>query len=80
VEKVIITLQRPDSDEAWCTRMRTEVAADLLALGLPGLAVNVRDDAVRNSLMTLTVLDPPVVGIVTVWTHQHYGEAVTAAP
>ena len=79
MEKVIITLQRPDSDEAWCTRMRTEVAADLLALGLPGLAVNVRDDAVRNSLMTLTVLDPPVVGVVTVWAHQSYGEQVTAA-
>jgi hypothetical protein len=79
VEKVIITLQRPDSDEKWCTRMRTEVVGDLLELGLPGLAVNVRDDVVRNSLMTLTTLDPPVVGIVTVWAHQCYGEAVTAA-
>lgn len=79
MEKVIITLQRPESDEAWCTRMRTEIVADLLELGLPGLAVNVRDDAVRNSLMTLTILDPPVVGVVTVWAHQHYGEAVTAA-
>jgi hypothetical protein len=79
VEKVIITLQRSDSDEAWCTRMRTEVVADLLQLGLPGLAVNVRDDVVRNSLMTLTTLEPPVVAIVTVWAHQSYGEAVTAA-
>ena len=79
MEKVIITLQRADSDEAWCTRMRTEVVADLLELGLPGLAVNVRDDVVRNSLMTLTTLDPPVVGFVTVWAHQSYGEAVTAA-
>lgn len=59
--------------------MRTEVVADLLELGLPGLAVNVRDDAVRNSLMTLTTLDPPVVGVVTLWAHQSYGEAVTAA-
>ena len=79
MEKVIITLQRPDSDEAWCTRMRTEVVADLLELGLPGLAVNVRDDDVRNSLMTLTTLEPPVVGFVTVWAHQSYGESVTAA-
>jgi hypothetical protein len=59
--------------------MRTEVVADLLALRLPGVVVNVRDDAVRNSIMTLTVLDPPVVGVVTLWTHQHYGEAATAA-
>lgn len=79
MEKVIIALQRADSDEAWCTRMRTDVAADLLELGLPGLAVNVRDDVVRNSLMTLTTLDPPVVGFVTAWAHQSYGEPVTAA-
>jgi hypothetical protein len=79
VEKVIITLRRADSDEAWCTRMRTEVVPELLALGMPGLAVNVRDDVVRNSLMTLTTLDPPVVGFVTVWAHQSYGAAVTAA-
>jgi hypothetical protein len=79
VEKVIIALQRADSDEAWCTRLRTDVAADLLELGLPGVAVNVRDDAVRHSLMTLTVLDPPVVGFVTVWAHQSYAEPVTAA-
>ena len=79
MEKVIITLQRPDSDEGWCTRMRTEVVSDLLELGLPGLTVNVGDDVVRKSLMTITILDPPVVGIVTVWAHQSYGEAVTAA-
>lgn len=59
--------------------MRTEVVADLLELELPGLALNVRDDVVRNSLMTLTTLDPPVVGFVTVWAHQSYGEPVTAA-
>lgn len=79
MEKVIIALQRADSEEAWCTRMRTDVVADLLELGLAGLAVNVRDDVVRNSLMTLTTLNPPVVGFVTVWAHQSYGEPVTAA-
>ena len=51
----------------------------LLDLGLPGLAVNVRDDAVRRSLMTLTTLDPPVVGFVTLWTQQSYGDQVRAA-
>jgi hypothetical protein len=79
VEKVIIALRRADADDAWCTRMRTEVVTDLLELELPGLAVNVRDDMVRHSLMTLTTLDPPVVGFVTVWAHQSYGEPVTAA-
>ena len=53
--------------------------ADLLDLGLPGLAVNVRDDAVRDSLMTLTTLEPPVVGFVTVWTQQSYGDQLRSA-
>ncbi len=79
MEKLIITLRRADADEAWCTRLRTDVVADLLELGLPGLSVNVRDDVVRHSLMTLTTLDPPVVGFVTVWAHQSYGDAVTVA-
>jgi hypothetical protein len=79
VEKVIITLRRADADDAWCDRIRGDVAADLLALGLPGLTINVRDAVVRGSLMTLTTLDPPVVGFVTLWAHQCYGDAVTAA-
>ncbi len=79
MEKVIIALRRADADEAWCTRLRTHVVTELLELGLPGVAVNVRDDAVRHSLMTLTTLDPPVVGFVTVWAHQCYAEPVTAA-
>jgi hypothetical protein len=39
----------------------------------------VRDDAVRKSLMTLTTLEPPVVGFVTLWTQQSYGDQVRAA-
>lgn len=84
MEKVIITLRRAslagaDADDAWCRRMRERVASDLLALGLAGLAINVRDGVVRDSLMTLTTLDPPVVGFVSVWTQQYYGEQVTGA-
>ena len=79
VEKVIITLRGADADETWCTRLRDDVVTDLLDLGLPGLAVNVRDDAVRDSLMTLTTLDPPVVGFVTVWTQQSYGDQMRSA-
>jgi hypothetical protein len=79
VEKVIITLRATEADERWCARMRAQVAADLLDLDVPGLAVNVRDDAVRESLMTLTTLDPPVVGFVSLWTQQSYGDQVRAA-
>jgi hypothetical protein len=79
VEKVIITLRAADADEGWCTRLRLQVAADLLEIGSPGLALNVRDDAVRNSLMTLTTLEPPVVAFVTLWTPQSYGDQVRAA-
>jgi EthD domain len=79
VEKVIITLRATDTDEGWCARMRAQVAADLLDLDVPGLAVNVRDDVVRDSLMTLTTLDPPVVAFVSLWTQQSYGDQVRAA-
>jgi hypothetical protein len=79
VEKVIIALRGADADDAWCDRMRADVATDLLDLDLPGLSVNVRDGEVRDSMMTLTTLDPPVVGFVTVWTQQSYGDQVGAA-
>ncbi|HEX3545362.1 MAG TPA: hypothetical protein VHU62_02135 [Mycobacterium sp.] len=79
MEKVIVTLRGADADDTWCQRLRTQVAADLLDLAPPGLAVNVRDDVVRDSLMTLTTLDPPVVAFVTLWTHQSYGQQVRAA-
>jgi hypothetical protein len=79
VEKVIVTLRRPTADEAWCTRLRSDIGEELLAIGLPGVAINVRDDAVRDSLMTLTTLDPPVVAVVTLWTQQYYGEPIRTA-
>ena len=79
MEKVMVTLRRDTADDAWCERLRTEVADELLALGVPGLAVNVKDGAVRDSLMLLTTLDPPVVAVVSVWTQQYYGAQMTAA-
>jgi hypothetical protein len=79
VEKVIITMRREAADDAWCETMRSRVADDLLALGLSGLAVNVRDGAVRDSLMTLTTLDPPIVALVSLWTQQSYGTQVRDA-
>jgi hypothetical protein len=78
VEKVIITLRGAAADDTWCEALRTDVADDLLALDLPGLAINVRDEPVRDSMMTLTVLDPPVVGLVSVWTQQNYGAQLRA--
>jgi len=79
VEKVILTLRGADADDAWCRRLRDDVAAELLDSGVPGLAVNVRDGEVRDSLMTLTTLQPPVVGFVTVWTQQSYGDQMRSA-
>ena len=79
MEKVIAVLRRADADDEWCARQRGPVADALLDLGLPGLAINVRDDAVRNSLMTMTVLDPPVAAVASMWTQQCYGEQITAA-
>ncbi len=79
MEKVVITLLRANADDAWCARLHDQVVPDLLSLGIPGLTVNVRDGVVRDSLMTLTTLDPPVVGFVSLWAQQHYGDQVTAA-
>jgi EthD domain len=79
VEKVILTLRGVDADDAWCARLRAKVAADLLDIGLPGLAINVRDAEVRESLMTLTTMDPPVVALVSVWAQQSYGAQLQAA-
>ncbi len=78
MEKVIAVLRAGDRDEDWCARQRGPVADTILGLGVLGLAVNVRDDAVRHSLMTLTTLDPPVAAVVSLWTQQCYGEQVAA--
>lgn len=75
----MVTLRGSAADETWCTRVRGHVGDELLALGLPGVAVNVRDDAVRDSLMTLTTLDPPVVAVITLWTQQYYGDSLRTA-
>jgi hypothetical protein len=79
MEKVIAVLMRADSNEDWCARQRGPVADALLELGVPGLSINVRDDAVRHSLMTLTTLDPPVAAVVSLWTQQCYGDQMSAA-
>ena len=42
-----------DRDEDWCQRQRGSVAEAILALGVAGLTVNVRDAAVSHSMMTL---------------------------
>lgn len=79
MEKVIAVLMRSDSGEDWCARQRGAVAEALLESGVAGLSINVRDDAVRESLMTLTILDPPVAAVVSMWTQQCYGEQMAAA-
>ena len=79
MEKVIVALRRPDTDDEWVARLCGPVAAALLDLDLPGVTLNLRDGAVRDSLMTLTTLDPPVQGFVSLWTQQYYGAAIDEA-
>jgi EthD domain len=79
MEKVIAVLMRAEPDDEWCERQRGPVADALLELGVPGLSVNVRDSVVRESLMTLTTLDPPVAAVVSLWTQQCYSEQTKAA-
>lgn len=79
MEKIVIIARRADFDEAWCRRLRGPITEELLALGLPGLAVNVRDEPVRDAMMTLTTLDPPAAAVISLWTQQYYGEQTRAA-
>lgn len=79
MEKVIITLRGAPGDEPWCTALRTDVAQALVDTGAPGVAVNVRDAAVTDSLMTLTTLDPPVIAFVSLWVQQSYGSQIDMA-
>ena len=79
MEKVIVTLRTGSADDEWAEAIRGPVAEELLGLQVPGLTVNVRDAAVRDALMTLTTLDPPVQGFVSIWTQQYYGTQVAAA-
>src|ERR1700739_2480862 len=79
MEKVVLLLRDTERDDGGCSQLRGPVADKILALGVAGLTVNVRDDAVRGSLMTLTTLDPPVVAVVSVWVQQSYGEQAREA-
>lgn len=79
MEKVIVTLRTGTADDAWAERLRGPVVDELLALDPPGLTVYVRDAAVRDALMTLTTLDPPVQALVSLWTQQYYGDQATTA-
>jgi EthD domain len=79
VEKVMLLLRDAERDEDWCARLRGQVAEEIVGLGVAGLQINVRDDAVRASLMTLTTLDPQVVAVVSLWTQQSFGKQVSDA-
>jgi hypothetical protein len=79
MEKVIVALRAAAADDDFVTRLCGPVAAELLNLDLAGVTVNVRDAPVRDSMMTLTTLDPPVQALVSLWTDQHYGQSVRSA-
>jgi hypothetical protein len=77
MEKIVAVLMAADRDDDWCERQRGRVAESILRHGVRGLTVNVRDSAVSHSLMTLTTLDPPVAAVVSMWTHQCYGDIMS---
>jgi hypothetical protein len=79
MEKVVAVLMAADRDENWCQRQRGSVAEAILALGVAGLTVNVRDAAVTHSMMTLTTMDPPASAVVSMWTQQCYGDQMATA-
>ena len=79
MEKVIVLVRLDEPDDEWCEQIRGPVADELLDLGVDGLTVNVRDSAVRHSMMTLTTLAPPVAAVISIWTQQSYGPHVAAA-
>jgi len=79
MEKVIVTLRAAAADDDWAARLCGPLADELLALDVPGLIVNVRDAEVRDALMALTALDPPVHAFVSLWTQQYYGDQIRAA-
>ena len=79
MEKVMVALRAETADDAWVDRLCGAVAAALLDLDLPGLIINVRDAPVRESMMTLTTLAPPVQALVSLWVQQSYGEQVSRA-
>ncbi len=79
MEKVMVALRAETADDAWVDRLCGPVAAALQQLDLPGLTINVRDAPVRESMMVLTTLDPPVQALVSLWVQQSYGEQVSRA-
>ena len=75
----IITLRATAGDDAWCTRLRTDVADDLLALGAPGSG---RQRPRRRGRRLAD--DPDDAGsargrLVSIWTQQSYGPHVLGA-
>lgn len=75
----MVLVRADEPDDQWCERLRGSVADEVLGLGVDGLTVNVRDSAVRHSMMTLTTLSPPVAAVISIWTQQSYGMQITAA-
>ena len=79
MEKVVVLVRADQPDDLWCEQIRGPVADELLDLGIAGLAVNVRDSTVSDSLMTLTTLAPPVAAVISIWAQQSYGTQLAAA-
>lgn len=72
----MLAVSGPLPSAKWCSDLQKHAASTIDSMGFDGIAINVRDDLVSGSKMTLTTLDPAFIAVVTVWTEQSYGHAV----
>lgn len=72
----MLAVSGPIPTPEWCSELRKQSTEIVSGMGFSGLTINVRDDLVTGSKMTLTTLDPPIVAVVSVWTAQSYGTQV----
>jgi hypothetical protein len=77
MEKVMVSVRADVPTDEWCCSLRERVVSLAVDLRFPGVAVNVRDSVVTDSIMTLNTFDPPIVAVISLWTQQCYGAGVT---
>ncbi|ETD32320.1 EthD domain-containing protein [Williamsia sp. D3] len=77
MEKVMMSVRAPVPDDKWCSELRKRVVELTTKADFSGVTINVRDSPVTDSIMTLTTLEPPIVAVISVWTHQNYGPGVS---
>ena len=69
MEKVVYALWRHDAEpvSTFAGRLIGDVAASLLDLGLPGVQINIADDAVAAAIVRVKELDPQMEAVISLW-------------